>query len=146
MYMYIPTLYQSKYTHKSTHVFLFLSTASTPIDLTSPSMPRSAAAGHSGIRQIEAQPQLPVDRNHPIVQQLSSTGFSEEQSIDAVERYETLDRAMDYLMSAEIGEGEEMMGEGMFLTGAPSLGRQDSSSLWRQSSGGAHYVEPLDPQ
>ena len=127
-------------------VFLLLSVASTPIDLTSPSTPRTAAAGHSGIRQIEAQPQLPIDRNHPVVQQLISAEFSEEKSIDAVERYETLDRAMDYLMSAEIGEGEEMMGEGMFLMGAPSLGRQDSSSLWRQSSGGAHYMEPLDPQ
>ena len=91
-------------------------------------------AGHSGIRQIEAQPQLPIDRNHPVVQQLFSAGFSEEQSIDAVKRYETLDRAMDYLTLAEIGEGEEMMV------------RRDSSSLWRQSSGGAHYVEPLDPQ
>jgi hypothetical protein len=77
-----------------------------------------------------------------VVQQLTSAGFSEEQSMDAVERYETLDRAMDYLMSAELGGGEEEMGEGMFLTAAPSLGRQDS--LWRQSSGGARYVEPLD--
>ena len=103
-------------------------------------------AGHSGICQIEAQPQLPINRNHPVVQQVSSAGFSEEQSVDAVERYETLDRAMDYLTSAEIGEGEEMMGEGIFLTAAPSLGRQDSSSLWRQLSGRAYYVEPLDPQ
>ena len=75
-----------------------------------------------------------------MVQQLRSAGFTEEQGIDAVERYETLDRAMDYLMSAELGEEE---GEGMFQTAPP--GRQDSSSLWRQSSGGARYVEPLDP-
>ena len=74
-----------------------------------------------------------------MVQQLCSAGFTEEQSIDAVERYETLDRAMDYLMSAELGEEE---GEGMFQTAPP--GRQDSF-LWRQSSGGACYVEPLDP-
>ena len=60
--------------------------------------------------------------------------------MDAVERYETLDRAMDYLMSVELGEE----GEGMFQTAA--LIRQDSTSLWRQSSGGARYVEPLDPQ
>ncbi len=74
-----------------------------------------------------------------MVQQLCSGGFTEEQSIDAVEKFETLDRAMDYLMSAGLGEEEE----GMFQTAPP--GRQDSSSLWRQSSGGARYVEPLDP-
>lgn len=132
MYMYIPTLYQSKYTHKSTHVFLFLSTASTPIDLTSPSTPRSTAAGHSGIRQIAIQHQLPINRNHPVVQQLCSAGFSEEQSMDAVERFETLDRAMDYLMSVGFGDDEE---EGMV---APD--RQDSTSSKKQSS------MPLDPQ
>ena len=95
--------------------------------------------GHCGIRQIEAQPQLLIDRNHPVVQQLCSAGFTEEQSIDAVERYETLDKALNCLMSAGLEEEDE----GVFQTAAP--GRQDSSNLWRQSSGGAHYVEPLDP-
>ena len=92
--------------------------------------------GHSGIRQIEEQPQLPIDRNHPVVQQLCSAGFTEGQSIDAVERYETLDRAMDYLMSAGVGSEEE----GMFQTG-----RQDSLSLWRQSSGGAPLCGTTQP-
>ena len=118
--------------------------ASTPKDLTSPSTPRPA--GHSGIRQVEAQPQLPIDKNHPVVQQLCSAGYTEDESIDAVERFETLERAMDYLMSAGLGGEEEMGGGGTFMQTAAPLGRQDSSSLWRQSSGGARYVEPLDPQ
>ena len=74
-----------------------------------------------------------------MVQQLCLAGYSEEQSIDAVERYETLDKALDYLMSARLGEDDN---EGMFQIAASS--RQDLS-LWRQSSGGARYVEPLDP-
>ena len=79
---------------------------------------------------------MPVDRNHPVVQQLCSAGFSEEQSLEAVEKFETLERAMDYLMSQDEDE------EGVFQTDAPA--RQDSTSFLRQSSGGACYVEPLD--
>ena len=52
--------------------------------------------------------------------------------MDAVERFETLDRAMDYLMSVGFGDDEE---EGMV---APD--RQDSTSSKKQSS------MPLDPQ
>jgi hypothetical protein len=70
-----------------------------------------------------------------VVQDLCSAGFSEEQSIDAVERCETLDRAMDYLMSIGFGDNEE---EGMLQMVAPD--RQDSTSLKRQSSA------PLDPE
>ena len=57
-----------------------------------------------------------------------------------MERYETLERAMDYLMSVELDGGEE---GGVFQTAA--LGRQDSASasFLRQSSGGARFVEPL---
>ena len=95
----------------------------------------------TGIRQIEAQPQLPINRNHPVIQQLCSAGYTEEQSIDAVERCETLDRALKYLMSAELGDEKE--NEGVFQTA--TRGRQDSTSLWRQSSGGARFVESLDP-
>ena len=57
------------------------------------------------------------------MQQLCLAGYTEEESIDAVERFETLERAMDYLMLAGLGGEEEMVG-----------------------GGGAHYVEPLDPQ
>ena len=74
-----------------------------------------------------------------MVQQLCSAGFTEEQSIDAVERCEILERAMDYLMSVRLGEEEEEE-EGIFLT-APLSG-QDLSSLWGKSFCGA---EPLDP-
>ena len=55
--------------------------------------------------------------------------------MDAVERYETLDGAMDYLMSVGFGDDKE---EGMFQVVAP--GRQDSTSSKRVSS------MPLDPQ
>ena len=57
--------------------------------------------------------------------------------MDAVERFETLDGAMEYLMS----QGDE--DEGMFQTSAPS--RQDSTPFGRQSSGGVRYVEPFEP-
>ena len=107
--------------------------------IASPGTPRPI--GHSGIRQIEAQPQLPIDRNHPVVQQLCSAGYTEEESIDALEVYETRDRALKYLMSKELGDENES--EGIFQTAA--RGRQDSTPLWRQSSGGARYVEQLDP-
>ena len=112
----------------------FSITASTSQSLLSPGTPRPV-----GIRQVEVQPQLPIDRNHPVVQQLCSAGYTEEQSMEAVERFETLEGAMDYLMT----QGDEDEG-GVFQTGAPA--RQDSTSFLRQSSGGARYVEPLDPQ
>ena len=109
---------------------------STAKSLHSPGSPR--LTGHSGICQIEAQPQLPIDIRHPAVQQLCSAGFSEEQSLEAVERFETLEGAMDYLMSQDEDRG------GVFQISTPS--RQDSASFLRQSSGGARYSEPFDPQ
>lgn len=72
-----------------------------------------------------------------MVLQLCSAGYTEEQSIEAVERCETLERAMEYLMSQEDEDGGDV-----FKIGAPA--RQDSTSFLRQSSGGARYVEPLD--
>ena len=92
--------------------------------------------GHLRIREVEAQPQLPIDRNHPVVQQLCSAGYGDEESIDAVEKFENLDAAMEYLMSQGDEEG------GLFQAATPS--RQDSSSIQRQTSGGARYVEPLE--
>ena len=82
---------------------------------------------------------MPIDGKHPVVQQLCSAGYSEEQSLEAVERFETLEEAMDYLMSQDDDDGG-----GLFQIGSPN--RQDSMSVMRQSSGGARYVEPLDPQ
>ena len=106
----------------------------------SPGTPRSLGHSQIGIRQIEAEPQLPINSNHPVVQQLCSAGYTEEQSIDAVMKYETRDRALKYLISAELEDANE--NEGMFQTVARS--RQEPTLLWRQSSGGARYVEPLD--
>ena len=100
----------------------------------------STSVMQSGIRQIEAQPQLPIDRKNPTVQQLCSAGFSEEQSMEAVERYDTLEAAMEYLMSQD---DDDNVG-GVFQSGVPTL--QDSSSFGRQSSGGIRYIEPLDPK
>ena len=110
-------------------------TASSSKSLVSPDA--DSAIFHSSIRQVETQPQLPIDRNHPVVQQLCSAGYSEEQSLEAVERFETLEGAMVYLMT----QGDDDEG-GVFQSGAPA--RQDIMSVMRQSSGGACYVEHLD--
>jgi hypothetical protein len=75
-----------------------------------------------------------------VVQQLCSAGYTEERSIDAVMKHGTRDRALKYLMSAELEDMNE--NEGMFQTVA--RGRQEPTILWRQSSGGARCVEPLD--
>ena len=111
------------YTLKLRYIF----PGSTATNLTSPSNPR--CVGHSDIRQIEAQPQLLIDRIHPVVQQLCSAGFTEEQSIDAVKKYGTLDKAMDYLMSIGVGEEE-----------TATTCEQDSLS-----SDETCDMEPLDP-
>ena len=106
----------------------------------SPGTPRSLGHSQIGIRQIEAEPQLPINSNHPVVQQLCSAGYTEEQSIDAVMKYGTRDRALKYLISAELEDANE--NEGIFQTVARS--RQEPTLLWRQSSGGARCMEPLD--
>ena len=80
-----------------------------------------------------------MDIKHPVVQQLCSAGFSEEQSLEAVEIFGTLEGAMEYLMSKEDEDGGDV-----FQAGAPA--RQDSVSYLRQSSGGTHYSEPFDLQ
>ena len=46
---------------------------------------------------IESEMEEPVDENHPVVKDLVSANYTLEQSIDAVERYETLEAAIDYL-------------------------------------------------
>lgn len=46
---------------------------------------------------VESEMQEQVDEHHPVVQDLVSAGYTIEQSIDAVEKYETLDPAMEYL-------------------------------------------------
>ena len=44
-----------------------------------------------------------VDEYHPTVQQLVDAGYNMERSIDAVEHYEVLEEAMDYLLNLEEG-------------------------------------------
>ena len=49
----------------------------------------------------------PLNENNPIVQDLMNASFSLEKSIYAVEKYETLDAALDYLQ----GEEDDNKGE-----------------------------------
>ena len=55
--------------------------------------------------EIHVTQKQPVDEYHPTVQQLLDVGYNVEQSIEAVENHESLEGAMDYLLSLE-GEGE----------------------------------------
>ena len=93
---------------------------------------------HTPIHELEAQPQPPIDRNHPVVRKLFSAGYSEEESIDAVEKFETLEAAIEYLYQMSQVDEEAVS----FLSSTPA--QQDLSSLFRQSSGGARYKEPLE--
>ena len=61
------------------------------------------ASNTPGIIHIEVAQKPLVDKYNPIVAELVSAGFAVEQSIDAVKNYETLDAAMEYLISS----GEE---------------------------------------
>ena len=42
-----------------------------------------------------------VDISHPAVQKLIGAGFSEEKSIAAIEKYETVEDATDYLIAMQ---------------------------------------------
>ena len=64
-------------------------------------MESSVASNTPGIIQIEVAQKPLVDKYNPTVAELVSAGFVVEQSIDAVKRYETLDAAMEYLMSSD---------------------------------------------
>ena len=54
--------------------------------------------------EIHVTQKQPVDEYHPIVQQLLEAGYDVQQSIEAVERHESLERAMNYLLFLE-GDG-----------------------------------------
>lgn len=56
---------------------------------------------------IETEMQEQVDENHPIVKELISAGYTVERSLDAVDKYETLDAAMNYLDQQDLDEDEE---------------------------------------
>ena len=57
---------------------------------------------------VQSEMQGPVDDNHRAVQALVSAGYNVEQSIDAVEKYETIDAAMGYLDQQVLDDGNEM--------------------------------------
>ena len=85
------------------------------------------------IQQIEIEEQQPIDGHHPVVKQLVSAGFSLEESLVAVERFETLERAMNFLMLQDNEEGS------MF----PQCNASTTHSRYfgKQSSGGSQFVE-----
>ena len=53
-----------------------------------------------GIPRMESHitQKQPVDEFHPTVQELIEVGYSVKQSVEAVERHEGLEEAMDYLL------------------------------------------------
>lgn len=51
--------------------------------------------------------QEPVDENNSVVKDLIAAGYSEEQSIEAVERCGILDAALEYLEEVAMVESEE---------------------------------------
>jgi hypothetical protein len=62
------------------------------------------AASDPRIVVVEKASRELVDENNAIVKDLVSAGYTVEQSIEAVDTYETLEAALDYL---EMGEEEE---------------------------------------
>ena len=56
---------------------------------------------------VQSEMQEPVDENHAVVQDLISAGYAVEQSIDAVEKFETLEAAMEYLDQLVLDEDNE---------------------------------------
>ena len=59
------------------------------------------------IRQIQSAIQEPVDENNSIVKELIGAGYSMEQCIEAVERHETLEGALEYLEELALDEEED---------------------------------------
>lgn len=57
---------------------------------------------------VESEMQEPVDDNHSAVQALVSAGYNVELSIDAVEKYETVDAAMEYLDQQVLDDDNEI--------------------------------------
>ena len=82
-------------------MYIATGTSTTPKqkEPSTPSLDRSPRV------EIHVTQKEPVDEYHPIVQQLLETGYDVEQSIEAVEHHESIEGAMDYLLSLEV-EGE----------------------------------------
>lgn len=82
-------------------LYIVTGTFSTPSKLKDPSTQNLDCSPRVEICLSQKQP---VDEFHPTVQELVEAGFSMEKCIEAVEHYETLEEAMDYLLSRE-GKG-----------------------------------------
>lgn len=74
--------------------------------------------------------QEPVDENNSVVKELVAAGYSVEQSIEAVEKRETLDAALGYLEELAIEEIEEDNGRDLIpYAYKQQLSREDSQPV-----------------
>ena len=82
-------------------MYIATGTSTTPKqkEPSTPSLDRSPRV------EIHVTQKQPVEEYHPLVQQLLEAGYDVEQSIEAVEHHESIEGAMDYLLSLG-GEGE----------------------------------------
>ena len=69
--------------------------------------PLQRGAPNVHIRQIQSAIQEPVDEDNSVVKDLIGAGYSMEQSINAVERCETLEGALEYLGELVLDEEED---------------------------------------
>ena len=81
----------------------------------------------SGIIKREASIQELVDEHHPVVKDLISAGYTVQQSIEAVEKCETLDASLNYieLLAVEDDDDEEEV-EDLIPSYKHQLSREDS--------------------
>lgn len=96
--------------------------------------PMVTGSASYNITTIESVMQEPIDEDHPIVQDLVSAGYSVEESIDAVERCETLEEALAYLerkaYEEDGGEAEGVLGLSVQLSREDSLPMDDFKMKW----------------
>ena len=64
------------------------------------------ASSFFDIVTVETEMQEQVDENHTIVKELISAGYTVERSLGAVNKYDTLDAAMNYLDQQDLDDGE----------------------------------------
>lgn len=76
-----------------------------------------------GIMQIKTVVHDTVDENHSIVKDLVSAGYTVQQGIDAMEKYGTLEGALDYLGTIDIDEEEDELFPSTYK---PQLSSEDS--------------------
>lgn len=79
-------------------VSLYVATNATP---THPKLkgPSTSKMDNSPWMESHITQKQPVDEFHPTVQELIEVGYGVKQSVEAVERHEGLEEAMDYLLS-----------------------------------------------